>query len=152
MSVASTNEVTNNSIYTAQNQAKTDTATGAASENLTSTDFLNLLTESLKCQDPMDPTDNSEFISQECQFAQLTQSQDTNTTLSSSQALNLVGKNVTINDPNNSNKTITGSVTSAAIDGSSSTITINGTEYPISDLKTVNEATTATTATTTTTK
>lgn len=134
---------------TTELQAKTDTVTGAASAKLTSTDFLNLLMKQLQYQDPMAPTDNAQFVSQQCQFAQLSSTQDISSGMSSGQALSLVGKNVTITNPDDASKTITGTVTSTTVKGANSTITINGKEYPASKLISVSEASAATTPTAT---
>jgi flagellar basal-body rod modification protein FlgD len=68
--------------------------------------FLKLLVAQLKYQDPLEPTENVEFISQLTQFSNLEQTMITNSTLTdltlatsaqlSSQALNLVDKDVLI--------------------------------------------------------
>jgi flagellar basal-body rod modification protein FlgD len=76
-------------------------------------DFLRLFVEQLKAQDPLSPMDNNEFIAQSAQFTQLEQMTNLNTNITkfleqqtsvlnsvlysqtSSQALNLVGKQVT---------------------------------------------------------
>lgn len=136
------NTITNDSSYTAQSQAKTDTLTGAAS-SLTSNDFLNLMIEQLKYQDPMSPTDNSEFISQECQFAQLQATQDMSSNMSQNnsimQTLSLVGKEVTLTDPDDATKTITGTVDEAKFNSTGSVIVVNDKEYPISLIQAVRE-------------
>jgi len=95
--------------------------------------------QQLQYQDPMDPVSNTEFITQQAQFSQLETTQDMNTDLASSQAASLVGANVTITDPNNSQSTITGDVSSATISGTNSSIKINGTDYPVSSLQTIND-------------
>lgn len=76
-------------------------------------DFLKLFVEQLKSQDPLSPMDNNEFIAQSAQFTQLEQMTNLNTNITkfleqqstlmesvlysqtSTQALNLVGKQVT---------------------------------------------------------
>lgn len=143
--VSASTEVQNLTNQTTETQASQPKVTGTASANLTSTEFLNLLLKQLQFQDPMNPTDNSQFVSQQCQFAQLSTSQETNAALDTSQALSLVGKTVTIKDPDDVSKIITGEVTSAAADGEKSTLTVNGKEYPISSLVSVKQATTTST-------
>lgn len=144
-----TDQITAAKTYTNMYQAETDTVTGAASTKLTQSDFLNLLTQQLEYQDPMEPMDNSQFVSQINQFSQLEAQTDISKTLNDStttqQATMLVGENVTLQDPDDKTKTITGTVTSALIDGDNSSIVVNGTSYPLSLLKKVNQVTTATT-------
>lgn len=133
--------ITNNANYTEQLKSKTDTETGAASANLSSTDFLDLLMKQLQFQDPMAPTDNAQFVSQQCQFAQLSATQEMNSNMSSSnsimQTLSMVGKDVTMVNPDDPTKTITGTVEEANFYTDGSTITVNGKEYPISLIKSV---------------
>lgn len=142
---SATDAITQLKTNTAQYQAKTDTLTGAAKSSLTQSDFLQLLTEQLQYQDPMSPMDNAQFVSQTNQFAQLQAQTDISQTLSNStaasQATSLVGESVTLKDPNNSENTITGKVTSALINGAKSAITVNGTAYPLSSLLKVNDPT-----------
>lgn len=44
-------------------------------------DFLRLMTEQMKAQDPMDPVDNKEMLAQMAQFSQLAGVNDINTNL-----------------------------------------------------------------------
>lgn len=121
--------------YTAQMESKTDTLTGAASANLTQSDFLKLLTEQLQFQDPMEPQDNSQFISQMAQFSQLQTSTETYNLLSDytseTKANSLVGEGVVLTDPNNSKNRIYGVVDAAYLDGDKSAVTVNGTTYSL---------------------
>ncbi|MFD2207968.1 flagellar hook assembly protein FlgD [Kiloniella antarctica] len=78
--------------------------TGGNSLNDTFDMFLKLLTTQLKYQDPLDPTDNNEFVNQLTQFSQTEAAIGTNTKLDSlialqnnsqlSSALDYVGKEV----------------------------------------------------------
>ena len=49
--------------------------------------FLQLLMVQLQNQDPMNPTDNQEFIAQQAQFTQVTELQKLNETLTASNSL-----------------------------------------------------------------
>ena len=70
-------------------------------------DFLNLFIEQLKNQDPLEPTDSSELLSQLSQLTQVEQAYNTNTNLekllvaqnnsSSMSAVSFIGKTVTAN-------------------------------------------------------
>lgn len=138
-----TSEITNAASETAKMQAKTDTTTGAASANLSSTEFLNLMMKQLQYQDPTDPVDNKEFISQQCQFTQLSTTQDISKKLaqstSISQTLSLVGKDVTLVDPDNVKKTITGTVQEAKFTSDGGAIVVNGKPYSIGLIQSVRE-------------
>lgn len=154
-SVAS--EITALKNYTTELEAKTDTVTGADSENLTQSDFLKLLTQQLQYQDPMDPQDNSEFVSQLCQFSQLNVTTDISETLSEytgdMKASSMVGQVVTLSDTTMTTTTttkvtngttttvttttpshITGIVSASYLNGAKSGITINDKIYSIDDI------------------
>lgn len=153
MSLAATKTIQDAATATAQLQQKTDTVTGAASAKMTSTQFMNLLLKQLQYQDPMSPTDNNQFISQQCQFSQLSATEETNASIDNNngiaQATSLVGKYVTVTDATDKTKTISGTVTSATLNGKDSAISINGVMYPLSSIKNVSSAAPATTTPTT---
>ncbi|WP_238481159.1 flagellar hook assembly protein FlgD [Dyella telluris] len=119
----------------------------ALSSTMTQADFLKLMTAQLQAQDPTNPVDNSQFVSQMAQFSQLSSTQQLDTdlqTLSSnvssamqtSQVLsssNLVGREVMV--PSSSatydgsdavkgavNVTATGSVTVQVLDSSGNVV------------------------------
>ncbi len=127
--------INNDAMYTEQLRSSTDTVTGADSSNLNQSDFLALLTLQLQYQDPMEPTGNSEFISQMCQFSQLEATTDISETLSDytteTKASSLVGKGVILADPNNPENTLYGTVEAAQLNGTNSAININGTDYSL---------------------
>lgn len=141
------NTITNNASYTAMNEAK-NRVTGAASSKLDQADFLKLLTMQLQYQDPMEPMDNAQFVSQTNQFSQL----DTLTTMSSNQAqnnsimqtLSLVGKQVTLTNPDDKTKTISGVVSESRFNSKGATIVVADKEYPISLVQSVKQASTTT--------
>jgi flagellar basal-body rod modification protein FlgD len=80
-------------------------ATGSARE-LGKNDFLNLLVTQMQYQDPLEPMKNEEFVAQLAQFSSLEQLTNLNTTMNqnnlleqsinNSQAVNLIGKNITV--------------------------------------------------------
>jgi flagellar basal-body rod modification protein FlgD len=64
----------------------TSTATSSSSSttsSLTSSDFLNLLVNELQTQDPLDPTNSTDFINQLTSYANFDEQQTLNTNLSS---------------------------------------------------------------------
>ncbi|OGI18074.1 MAG: hypothetical protein A2287_09640 [Candidatus Melainabacteria bacterium RIFOXYA12_FULL_32_12] len=106
--------------------------------------FLQLLMMQLKYQDPLNPMGNTEFISQQAQFTQISEIQKLNKNMSNvantneiMQASSLIGKEVTITDPENSKNTITGAVTEAKISDKGTNIVINNTEYPINSIRSI---------------
>ncbi len=105
--------------------------------------FLMLLMTQLQNQDPMNPMDNKEFIAQQAQFTQVSELQKMNTSLGASnslmQASSLIGKEVTLIDPENVKNEIKGTVTEAKFNGKEAGIVVNGKAYPISLLKTIKE-------------
>lgn len=75
-------------------------AASAKSQNSLDKDaFLQLLAAQMKYQDPLEPTSNTEYMSQMAQFSTVEQLQNINDAFSSNQALNLAGKYVILNVP-----------------------------------------------------
>lgn len=103
--------------------------------------FMQLMLEQLKNQDPMNPMDNQQFLQQQAQFTQLNEIQKMNSNMSLNnqimQASSLIGKEVTITDPNDNTKQIKGTVSSANFGGASPTISVDGKDYPIGYVVTV---------------
>lgn len=58
------------------------TSTSSASSSFSADDFLSLLVEQLQNQDPLNPTDTSEIMSQMVSFASYQQEAESNTALS----------------------------------------------------------------------
>jgi flagellar basal-body rod modification protein FlgD len=58
-------------------------AASSSSSSISTTDFLQLLVTELENQNPLDPTDTSDFMSQMMSYANYSQQQDLNTQLSS---------------------------------------------------------------------
>jgi flagellar basal-body rod modification protein FlgD len=101
--------------------------------------FLQLLMTQLKYQDPTNPLGNAEFISQQAQFTQISELQKLNKTISNSnqlmQSSSLIGKLVSLTDPENPQNTIQGKVTEARINSNGASVVINGEKaYPISSI------------------
>lgn len=97
--------------------------------------FLQLLMMEMKSQDPLNPIKNSEFISQQAQFTSISELQKLNKSVVSSnqfmQASSLIGKEVTLQNPDDPNTSITGAVTEARINPKGAEIVINDKNYPI---------------------
>src|SRR3954447_18941286 len=100
----------------ASTSATTSTSSTAALQNPTSIlgkdDFLKLLVTQLKYQDPLKPTDQSQFMSQMAQFSTVEGINNLQSTLetmnassSVSQAVGLIGKQVTYLDASGTSAT-----------------------------------------------
>ncbi|GAC1323680.1 MAG: hypothetical protein NVSMB25_20260 [Thermoleophilaceae bacterium] len=92
-------------------------------------EFLKLLVGQLKNQDPMQPTDSSQWISQMAQFTQLEQvsnlaksNEKIASSLSVSQTLSLIGRTVTYTDQGGN--AVTGVVGKVDMTGGTATLTV----------------------------
>ena len=61
--------------------------------------FLKLLVAQMKYQDPMEPTSNTEYMSQMAQFSSVEQMQNLTSTITSGQSMSLTGQYVILNVP-----------------------------------------------------
>ncbi len=106
------------------------TSTLSGSGSLDKNAFLKLLITQLQYQDPLQPTDDKEFIAQLAQFSSLEQATQLNSQvtslglmLSSSQALSLVGRNIEYTDAGGN--TATGPVTGVSFSNGSAMLDVN---------------------------
>jgi len=102
-----------------QQAAQADSVTNQAS--IGQEEFLNILLTQLTFQDPLKPLDNQEFIAQMAQFTNLEQTRQLSantdvllTVQSATQAIQLIGKTVTVVSPNSATGTEVGTVTTVA--------------------------------------
>ena len=153
-------EITNLQNQTAFAQSNsTDIKTSSTND---SSMFLNLMLQQLKNQDPTQPTDNTEWLSQLAQYSSLEQMTQMNTGLTNcmnyisamyndmamnaeiTQTLSMVGKEVTITipDENDSSKTteVTGKVTEANFKDGTGKVKVNGEYYSISNITSIRES------------
>lgn len=86
-------------IDTSLTSAVSNNTTTNSNSSLDKEAFLQLLATEMKYQDPLEPTSNTEYMSQLAQFSTVEQLQNMNSTFNSNQALNLAGKYVILNVP-----------------------------------------------------
>ncbi len=102
--------------------------------------FLRLLVTQLQYQDPLDPMDNTEFVSQMAQFSALEQMNNLNNTMTNSQAYGMIGRTVfakVYNETKNVYEDISGTVDSITIKKSGAYLNIGDKEVPYSDVQQV---------------
>lgn len=122
------------------NVSTTQTAErNTASSDLDKDAFLQLLVAQMKYQDPLEPTSNTEYISQYATFSELEEMQNMAGNLTLSRASEAVGKEVIIetSDSKGVSKTVQGFVEKVVYNGSKAYLSIDGTLYSIDDLKQV---------------
>ena len=100
--------------------------------------FLNLLVAEMTNQDPLEPTSNTEFVTQMAQFTSLQYAQDSSTYAQANYAASLVGKTATASKMEGSQHILeTGVVESVVKNGDSYTVSINGKNFDISKITSV---------------
>lgn len=116
--------------------------TGASSD-LNKDAFLKLLVTQLQYQDPSNPMDNREFISQMAQFSSLEQMTNVRDGLDvltqmqiSTQALTLVGREVSLSNPGGG-APISGKVDEVKFMGGQPRLVVDGKDYGLSDVLSV---------------
>ena len=113
-----------------------------STENLVNSEtFLNLLVAEMTNQDPLEPTSNTEFITQMASFSQLSYMRDSSTYAMANYAASLVGKIATATKADGKNQlTKTGLVESVTKVGNSYTVVIDGVSFDISKVTKVQDA------------
>lgn len=104
--------------------------------------FLQLLVAQMKYQDPLQPTSNTEYISQYAQFSQVEQMQNMSASMDLQRASQLVGKEVYIKTTSSSGETkyVQGKVDYVVYENGKAYLSINESLYSIEDLDTVVDA------------
>ena len=123
--------------------------------------FLTLMLKQLENQDPTEPTDNTQWLSQLAQYSSLEQMSNMNAGLENcakyinamyedmnlnseiSQTLSMIGKDVTLKIPNEKDssktETVTGVVTEASFEDGTGKIKIGDKYYSISNVVAIRE-------------
>ncbi len=125
-----------------ENTAKTSTSTETettGTTNLGKDAFLQLLVAEMQNQDPLEPSTNTEWISQLATFSQLEELQSLTSTTENSQVFSLVGKQVIVTSESTSGQTIkkSGLVDYATYSGGEAKLSVDGSLYSIDNLYSV---------------
>ena len=101
--------------------------------------FLQLLVTQMQYQDPLEPTDNTEYVSQLATFSTLEEMQNMGATMDKQSASALVGQYVFMEETSatGDTKTVEGTVDYVTFSGSKTYLSIDGTLYDYENLKTV---------------
>ncbi len=100
--------------------------------------FLGLLVAEMTNQDPLEPTSNTEFVTQMAQFTSLQYAQDSSTYAQANYAASLVGKTVTASKMEGAEHvTETGVVENVVKNGNTYNVSINGKSFDISKITSV---------------
>ncbi len=137
--MADTSRVLSSSEQIQANYEKYKSKFKDSTEEMVSSDtFLSLLVAEMTNQDPMEPTSNTEFVTQMAQFTSLQYSKDSATYSMSNYASSLVGKTVTASKMDGSKQvTKTGVVESVMKSGKTYTLKIDGVSFDISNVTSI---------------
>lgn len=110
----------------------------STAELVNSETFLNLLVAEMTNQDPLEPTSNTEFVTQMAQFTSLQYAQDSSKYAQANYAASLVGKTVTASRMEGSELvTKTGVVEQVVKNGDTYSIKVGGTTFELSHIASV---------------
>ena len=100
---------------------------------------MQLLVAQMKYQDPLEPTSNTEYISQYATFSELEQMQNMSASLELARASSLVGQTVLmkVTDSSGRQTTVQGNVDYVYYENNKAFLSINGELYSMDDLDTV---------------
>lgn len=108
----------------------------ATSSGMDKDAFLQLLVAQMKYQDPLEPTSNTEYISQYATFSQVEQIQNMAATMELSRASSMVGKLVEVQsiDANGEAKSVQGKVEYVSYENNKAFVSIDGSLYSAEDV------------------
>lgn len=131
--------VTDGQIQETASESSTKKANSTNSSGMDKDAFLQLLVAQMKYQDPLEPTSNTEYISQYATFSQVEQMQNMATTMELSRASTYVGQlvEVTTTSSSGDTKVIQGIVDYVTYENNKAYVSIDGTSYSADDVTAV---------------
>jgi flagellar basal-body rod modification protein FlgD len=103
-------------------------------------EFLSLLVDNLKYQDPLDPTSSADLLTQLAALSQVQTQQQIAETDQTSAAANLIGDTITGSDP--SGNPVTGAVTGFSLTSSGPSLDVGTDSVSLGDVSSVTTAST----------
>ncbi len=125
---------------TETNTTGSTTTKSSSSNSLDKDAFLQLLVAQMKYQDPLEPTSNTEYISQFATFSELEQMQNLSASMDLQRASGLVGEYVMMkvtSETTGETSTILGKVDYVINENNKAYLHVNGNDYSIDDLDTI---------------
>ena len=106
------------------------------SSELGKEEFLNLLVTQLQNQDPLNPQDDTQFISQLAQFSSLEQMTNMSSTLTNTSAYSLIGKQVLVSQKNDAGvvSEVSGTVDYVEMSSGKAKVSVNGNLYDVENV------------------
>lgn len=134
--------VENGKIVETASQTSVKKSTKSSNSGMDKEAFLQLLVAQMKYQDPLEPTSNTEYISQYAQFSQVEQMQNMSSSMDLQRASSLVGKEVYIKTTTSSGETklVQGRVDYVSYENNKAYLYINEKKYSIDDLDSIVDA------------
>ncbi len=123
------NMATDNFLYTPTSQI-------TGNDSLDKEAFLKLLVAQLKNQDPLEPMDDKEFISQIAQFSTLESTQNVYAGVNQLKALSLIGKSISATSIYGSG-TVAGIVDGVRVYNGNAYVIVDGVDIPVENILTV---------------
>ena len=117
-------------------------SSSSSSNSLDKDSFLQLLVAQMKYQDPLEPTSNTEYISQFATFSELEEMQNMRTSTDMARAQELVGKQVILkvtSETTGNTDYVSGMVDYTIFENGKSFLSVSGKLYSLDDLDTVVE-------------
>ncbi len=126
-------------IVETNSQKSLDKAKKSSGSGMDKDAFLQLLVAQMRYQDPLEPTSNTEFISQYAQFSQVEQLQNMAASMDLQRASSLVGQQVRVKNTSSSGDVNyeEGKVDYVTYENGKAYLSVNGELYSIDDLDTV---------------
>lgn len=133
--------LTNGMTAAEKKKAEAEAKTSQEASSMDKDSFLQLLVAQMKYQDPLEPTSNTEYISQYAQFSQVESLQNMSQNMDLQRASSLVGQMVYVKTTDESGATdyVYGKVDYVTYQGNKPYLYINEKSYPLEDLETIVE-------------
>lgn len=131
--------VENGKVVETTSQSSLSSAATKANDSMDKEAFLQLLVAQMKYQDPLEPTSNTEYISQYAQFSQVEQMQNMSSSMDLQRASSLVGEQVYVKTTGSNGVTniVQGKVDYVVYENGKAYLSINEQLYSLDDLDTV---------------